>query len=375
MFRKQVGPREVAIAVVVVLAVVQFVYWRLLVYREPGRPPGGPAGGGGGATQPYAIGLKEVSVETLAGDEPGFADGPSWKARFCGPNALALDKDGTLLVADSRNHRIRRVTPGGVVTTIAGGGAPNGPGGQAEGPAPEARFRYPSGVAVTPDGAVLIADTGNHRICRLKDGTVSLLAGGSAGSRDGQGAAAQFQAPATLTLSPDGALWVLDAATGAIRRVDPAGRVTTPAAPAGVRAALGAEPAQGPVSAWSETWQDPTPTEFKLASRSAAAAAPGMPLVFGDRVQNVLLARGKAAPILIAGHLPPLGAGRLPQDADGQRATFGAPCAAVTAPDGTIYVVEYEGSRIRRVRLPEWLRSGEWTAPEPRARWRGRRGN
>ena len=61
-------------------------------------------------------------MDTLAGEGPGYLDGPGWKAQFSGPNALALAPNGDLLVADSGNHRIRRVTPAGLVTTEAGAG-------------------------------------------------------------------------------------------------------------------------------------------------------------------------------------------------------------------------------------------------------------
>src|SRR5207248_10089464 len=105
---------------------------------------------------------------------------------FAGPNALALGRDGSLYVADSRNHRIRRVTREGVVSTVAGGSEPGGPGGMSEGPAPGALFRYPSGVALASDGTLYVADTGNHRICRVRDGFVRTVAGGTAGRADGK---------------------------------------------------------------------------------------------------------------------------------------------------------------------------------------------
>lgn len=377
MFRKQVGPREVAIVVVLVLGIVQFVYWRLLVYREPLGPGGGGGGGPMPPPQPFAAGLEDVDVETLAGETPGFADGPSWAARFCGPNALTVTPSGELLVADSRNHRIRRVTAQGTVTTIAGGGEPGGAGGQAEGPALEARFRYPSGVAVTASGTLYISDTGNHRICRLRDGVVSVLAGGGGrGELDGRGAAARFDSPAALALAPDGFLWVLDAGSGKVRRVSPDGVVSTPPqAPGPIRTRLGAQAASGNVGAWTEAWRDPAVTSFPLRGRSAAEDRPGEPRVFADPEQNVLLVDRNGVPALIAGRLPATETDWTARDGDGGKAAFSQPCAVATGPDGTVYVAEYEGSRIRRLRLPEWLRSGPGTAPEPRGRWRGRRGN
>src|SRR5438067_2422852 len=118
MFRKQVSPRVAALAIVLILAAVQFFYWRLLVYRPTVRAPMGGGGGGMPPGPQVSVGLDSVQVELFAGGDPGYVDGPAWRSRFCGPNALALERDGSLLVADSRNHRIRRVTRAGVVSTV-----------------------------------------------------------------------------------------------------------------------------------------------------------------------------------------------------------------------------------------------------------------
>jgi DNA-binding beta-propeller fold protein YncE len=376
MIGKQVTPRQVAITVVIALGIVQFAYWRMLVYREPQAPPsGGPPGGPIPTFQPHAEGLAEAEVDTLAGEEPGFADGPGWKARFCGPNALAMDGDGALLVADSRNHRIRKVTPIGIVSTVAGGGSESEGGGRAEGPAADARFSYPSGVAVLADGSVVISDTGNHRLCKLKDGTVTEWVGGSAGTADGAGRAAQFTAPAALYADASGVVWVLDAGTSRVRQVTPAGVVTTPTSvPGPVQIALGLG---GPaaVTAWTDQWTDPGKTPFKLTARSTASAAEGQLLLYADPMQNVVMTRGRSGePLLVAGHLPVQNEG-VPVDGKGNRALFQTPCAVVTGKDGVAYVAEYEGNRIRRVRVPQWLRDGQWASPEPRRRWRSQGGN
>lgn len=378
MFRKEVNPRVAAVAVVIILGVVQFAYWRLLVYREPGRPPGAGGPGGGGASQPFLNGLEDVRVETLAGGEPGMVDGPGWQARFSGPNALSMDAEG-LLVADSRNHRIRRVSYSGRVSTIAGSGPPDGPGGRAEGPAAQAAFRYPSGVAALKSGAVAIADTGNHRICLLRNGVVTELAGGAEGTADGVGKAARFQGPAALTEGPDGALWVLDAGSMRVRRVDLQGKVTSPAqVPAAVRGALGetrGAAAAEKIGGWEEAWMQPAESSFDLGYRGGGVAA-GASTIFPDaRYGTVLVQQPGGLPLLIAGRRNVEPGAVQSQDGDGTRCAFAAPCAAVAGPDGAIYVAEYEGNRVRKVILPEWLRSGQFTAPQPRGQWRRRRGN
>src|SRR5947209_15676488 len=107
MLRKQANPLLVALALLLVLGVIQYSYWRALVYKELVQSPRPGAGGGGPAPGGVTVGRDDVEVDTFAGDAPGYEDGPGWQARFCGPSALALAPDGSLLVADSRNHRIR----------------------------------------------------------------------------------------------------------------------------------------------------------------------------------------------------------------------------------------------------------------------------
>lgn len=367
MLRKQVNPLFVAIAVVLVLAAVQFLYWRALVYREP--QAGG--GGGGGAPpggEPSAMGLVDARVETLAGGEPGFADGPAWKARFSGPNSLALLPDGSLLVVDSRNHRLRSISPHRSVTTLAGGGPPGGAGGCAVGPAADARFRFPSGVAAAPDGTIYIADTGNHRICRLRSGAVTALAGGTEGLQDGAGAGARFRYPAALALDPGGALWVADAGNRKIRRVDPSGQVTTPPPPAAIAAGLG-EVTTGPRHEVLQAHADGAglleATPFRVSRLSPASGSADASLrVLADTGRSVLLARrGDGPPILLAGRVQKAAAVR-ERDGAGHQASFAVPCAAVMAVDGTAYVADYEGNRIRRVLVPGWFLNEEQSPGE-----------
>jgi DNA-binding beta-propeller fold protein YncE len=105
----------------------------------------------------------EPQVTTLAGSDEGFADGSGAEARFSGAVDVAVDAGGNVYVADSANHRVRKITPEGVVTTLAGSGEP----GNADGPAGEAQFRAPEGVAVDADGNVIVADTGNHRVRKI----------------------------------------------------------------------------------------------------------------------------------------------------------------------------------------------------------------
>jgi sugar lactone lactonase YvrE len=378
MLRKQLSPKTVGLATLAILATIQLVYWRLLVYVPAGPPGGMPKGGGGPIPgPPMVLGREDVEVDTLAGEAPGYRDGPGWYAQFAGPNALAIRADGNLFVADSRNHRIRLVSPVGQVTTVAGSGAPSGQGGRADGPPAAAQFRFPSGVASSADGTIYVADTGNHRICRLRDGLVSTLAGGTEGRADGQGSAARFRFPAALALDAAGALWVADLGNRAARRVDAAGGVTTPAAmPPVIAEALGdvAAPRSGRMIQASPDGKGlPTATQFAVGRRSAEAFLPRDPAaqpaeggqavgplrLFADADNSVLLAqRDPAPPLLVAGRRIKGIVANGTEDGPGHRAAFAVPCAVALAADGTCFVADYEGNRIRKVRLPRWLLAG-----------------
>lgn len=165
-------------------------------------------------------------VSTFAGSGvAGFADGTGTAAMFEKPAGLAIDGGGNLYVADEQNHRIRKITPAGVVSTIAGSGIA----GFLEGTAASARFLYPTGVAVDAAGDVYVADSGNHRIRKLSamDDLVTTLAGtGVAGSTDGETSSAQFSSPKALALGAGSALLVADSGNHKIRVID-AGIVST----------------------------------------------------------------------------------------------------------------------------------------------------
>jgi sugar lactone lactonase YvrE len=174
-------------------------------------------------------------VTTLAGvvGSAGTADGTGSGARFNYPNGLAVDAAGTVYVADTANHTIRKVTPTGVVTTLAGlAGAP----GAADGTGSAARFRSPHSLTVDAAGTVYVADFGNHTVRRLTAaGVVTTLAGtaGSAGATDGTGAAARFNQPTGVAVDNGGSIYVADYGNHTIRKVTAAGAVSTLAGQAG----------------------------------------------------------------------------------------------------------------------------------------------
>jgi sugar lactone lactonase YvrE len=165
------------------------------------------------------------TVSSMAGGERGYADGLGSAARFDTPSGLAVDARNVLYVADTGNNSIRRVTTDGAVTTLAGSPEP----GYVDGRAEEARFNGPVGVAVHPDGRVIVADTYNDRIRAIHpDGLVVTLAGdGVPGFADGSSDRARFDTPCGVAVDTQGRIYVADSANGAVRLIAIDGNVTT----------------------------------------------------------------------------------------------------------------------------------------------------
>lgn len=170
-------------------------------------------------------------VTTFAGCREGFADGKGALARLAYPRDIAADAAGNLYVADATNHRIRKISPAGVVTTVAGTGKQ----GHQDGPGRTATFHSPWGIAVGRDGIVFVADTGNHLIRRIgTDGRVTTPAGaGVAGYADGLGRKAKFYLPRDVAVTPGGSVLVADAGNHRVRRILADGRTITLAGSAG----------------------------------------------------------------------------------------------------------------------------------------------
>jgi sugar lactone lactonase YvrE len=179
----------------------------------------------GGASNRIRRITQAGNVETLAGSDEGFADGPAVEALFNTPSAVAVDPGGGIIVADTSNNRIRRVAPNGSVTTIAG----NGSAGFRDGPAGEAQFDGPVGVAIDHQGNIFVADTYNDRIRRISiAGDVITTAGsGLPGFVDGEAEAARFDTPSGVAVDQEGNLFVADTGNNAVRKVSSSGQVTT----------------------------------------------------------------------------------------------------------------------------------------------------
>jgi sugar lactone lactonase YvrE len=183
----------------------------------------------GGEANRIRVVQPDGAVSTLAGGKEGFVDGLGAAAAFNTPSSIALDHLGNLYVADTGNHAIRRIAPGGAVTTLAGNGSP----GYVDGIGRAAQFNGPVGIAVDDAGIVYVADTYNDRIRRIApDGTVTTLAGtGKPNLFDGPGPAAAFDTPSALAVDHDGNLYIADTGNNAVRRLRPDGTVDTLALP------------------------------------------------------------------------------------------------------------------------------------------------
>ncbi len=173
--------------------------------------------------------VNPVGVSTLAGwpGSGGSANGTGWAARFSFPGSVRTDSAGNLYIADSYNDTIRKVTPAGVVTLVAG---TPGTAGSTNGPVATALFDATAGVAVDPSGNLFVADDGNNEIREISAaGVVTTLAGtaGSPGTVNGTGGAARFADPQNLAIDSSGNLYVADGNGNTIRKVTPAGVVTT----------------------------------------------------------------------------------------------------------------------------------------------------
>jgi RHS repeat-associated protein len=157
------------------------------------------------------------SVSTFAGSgRAEDRDGTGQQAGFNQPSGLTIDADGNLYVADTGNDKIKKITPAGTVTTFAGAGRS----GSVNGLALQALFKKPQAVAVAADGALYIADTGNHAIRKIQNGNVTTFAGtGHPGSVDGSLTNAEFKEPASISFDESGELLIADTGNHQIRRI------------------------------------------------------------------------------------------------------------------------------------------------------------
>lgn len=313
----------------------------------------------------FTYDLTAVTVTTLAGGQLGAEDGIGPTARFHSPSGLALDPNGLLFVADAGNNLIRRVGAAGAVSTFAGSSQ-----GDADGAGPLARFFVPgalvfdsalnlvvadagnnairkvsptglvttllpaaaglsgpAGVAFDGDGNLYISDQGHHRIVKVDANGVTTLAGGTPGSADGTGTAAQFQFPAGLAFC-GGVLFVADEDNMEIRKVTLDGVVTTYA---------------GGVAGLA--FADGSLTEARfLKPRHVACDQDGKLFVVDTGNERIRMITPSGIVTTLAGNVVPGFA-----DGDAATARFSAPQQIVVRPDGTLLLSDAANNRIRQI--------------------------
>ena len=268
------------------------------------------------------------NVTTLAGNGTrGFADGPGNTAQFNNPYGVAFAPNGNIYVADTYNQRIRVTNPTtGQVTTLAGTGTE----GFADGPGTNARFNYPTGVAVAPNGNIYVADQGNQRIRAINPttGQVTTLAGtGTEGFADGPGTNAQFNYPYGVAVAPNGTVYVADQGNQRIRAINPTtGQVTT-------------------LAGSSAGFADGPGNTAQFLYPQGVAVAPNGTVYVGDTGNNRIRAINPTT-----GRVTTL-AGSTAGFADGTgtNAQFNFPYGVAVAPNGTIYVADWFNHRIRTI--------------------------
>ena len=180
----------------------------------------------GGQSNCIRIITQDGKVSTIAGSDQGFRDGDALGSQFDTPSGVAVDKQGNIFIADTSNNRIRKLSADGrTVSTVAGSGAS----GSKDGPAGEAEFDGPIGIAVDRKGNIFVADTYNDSIRRISvEGNVTTIAGGGIpGYVDGQAASALFDTPCGVVEDTEGNLYVADTGNRAIRKITETGEVTT----------------------------------------------------------------------------------------------------------------------------------------------------
>ncbi len=192
-----------------------------------------------GVTLAVAAG-PEYLISSVAGSDTSGDGGPAILAQLAGAEGVAADRAGNVYIADAIDHRVRRVTPSGVILTVAGNGHPGFQGDG--GPAVNALLNSPYGLAVDLSGNLYIADLGNGRVRRVSpDGVIRTIAGGGqgrAGSGGGDALASKLS-PRNVAVAPDGSLYISDFSDHRIYKVAAEGRISLAAgaslnAPAGL---------------------------------------------------------------------------------------------------------------------------------------------
>jgi sugar lactone lactonase YvrE len=281
------------------------------------------------AATAFTVHAQPLTFTTFAGPSggAGSADGTGNAARFGDPDGVATDSGGNVYVADSENNTIRKITPAGVVTTLAGSA---GLSGSADGIGSAARFDGPWGVATDIGGNVYVADTGNDTIRKITPtGMVTTLAGspGLDGSADGTGSAARFDNPQGLATDGGGNVYVTDTGNITIRKITAAGVVTTLAGTAGEGGSA-----------------DGTGSAARFNDLTGAATDRGGNVYVTDTGNHTVRKITPAGVVTTVGGSPGL---KGSADGVGSAARFNAPSAVAIDSAGNVYVADRDNNEIR----------------------------
>jgi sugar lactone lactonase YvrE len=293
------------------------------------------------------------SVTAIAGsaDLYGTGDGTGGTARFGSPRGSAFDSSGNLFVADSGANSIREISPSGKVTTLAGSNANRA--GYLDGAGSAARFNAPNAVAVDGDGNVYVADVGNNAIRKVTPGgQVTTLAGSpTSGSADGSGTLASFNGPEGIAVDGSGNVFVADTQNSTIRRITPDGAVTT-------FAGVANDPGSGPGSldGTGSLARFNHPVALAIDSQGNLYVADGSALVGLGTIDDYLIRRITPGAVVttLAGSPYDEGAHVTPppyysEDGTGSAALFRYPSALAVDAEGNVYVADTGNATIRRV--------------------------
>ncbi|MBJ6762284.1 hypothetical protein JGU66_16060 [Myxococcaceae bacterium JPH2] len=271
-------------------------------------------------------------VTTLAGSgSSGSSNGMGTAASFNSPSGVAVDASGNVYVADSFNGMIRKITPAGMVSTMAGSTTP----GNTNATGTAASFRGPLGVAVDASGNVYVADSGNKLIRKITPaGVVSTLAGsGEYGSTNGTGTAASFSGPRAVAVDSSGNVYVAEPSSNLIRKVTAAGVVSTLVGTGAVGSADG--------TGTAASFADPMGVTVDASGN-----------VFVSSIADNLIRKVTSAGVVttLAGKAGVGSNGSA--DGTGAEARFNLPQAVTVDASGNLYVADYGNNMIRKLRLP-----------------------
>jgi DNA-binding beta-propeller fold protein YncE len=276
--------------------------------------------------------IREITytVSVLAGNQTaGFINATGTLARFSNPTGVAADASGNIYVADCYNHRIRKITPAGAVSTFAGNANP----GSANGIGAAAQFKYPTGIAIDASNNVYVADASNHCIRKITPAReVSTLAGnGISGFADGAATDAQFKTPTSLTVDATGNVYVADSYNNRIRKISQVAGGTYEVSTVAGDGTAGLVEGPGPTA------------RFNLPEGIAIDASGN--IYVGDR-GNVRVRK-----ITPAGDVSTLAGSSNWTFTDGPAsiARFATPCGVSVDAAGNVYVADYGNNRIRKI--------------------------